>query len=1075
MTSDNFSFLNTRWPPLAQVATTAERNTYQDPNTCISKFRLFAETMAKYISAFEEVDEPNGMTQVDRLRLLNQEQLLPKAICDLFHLLRKTGNKATHNPLYGTVEEAKTIHHTSFQLAVWYMEVYGDWDFQAPDYQTPEENQIMDQEELDNLTEQYEKKIASIENELQHIRSQQVDTQDQVKKQRRRNSQYLADHIQLTEKQTRKIIDQQLEKSGWEVDTESVRYSQGARPEPNKNKAIAEWPLKNRFADYALFIGTKLVGLIEAKKESKDVMSDIEQVKDNAQRIQQIDNEEILGPWGDLYVPFLFATNGRPYHQQIEQKSGIWFHDARKPTNHSKPLQGWYTPDGLEKLLQQDIDQAEQQLSQETFDYLRLRDYQVNAIKAIEQAIQQQKHEILIGMATGTGKTRMAIGLIYRLIKSGRFQRILFLVDRTALGEQAEAAFKDSKLENANTFYEIYNLQSLTDQAPEKETKVQIATVQGMLRKVFAQDEKQATIDQYDCIVVDEAHRGYTLDREMSEFEVTFRDHHDYVSKYRQVLDYFDAVKIGLTATPALHTREIFGDPVFHYSYREAVVEGYLIDHEPPIQFETSLKKHGIKWSKGENVDVFDTKSRSIQQELLEDEINLEVTQFNTKVVTKNFNRVVINELVQYISPDDEGKTLIFAATDDHADLIVRLLKQAFDELYGEVEDQAIKKITGSIDNPSMAIRRFKNERYPNIVVTVDLLTTGIDVPEITNLVFLRRVKSRILYEQMLGRATRRCEHIAKDHFTVFDAVGLYEALAPYSDMKPVVVHPQTSLLQLTEELNRMKEEEDIEQQMEQIIGKLQRKKQRMSEQGAADFQKLADGKEMDTFIKDLQDSSPSAAKDKINETLPAMQYLDQNLHHSHKQFISNHEDELLNVTRGYGKAEQPEDYLQSFEKYIKEHINEIPALSIVCQRPTDLTREGLKQLRLSLEKEGFTEKGLQTAWREAKNQDITADIIAFIRQLTLGDPLVSHEDRIKQTMRKIYEQRVWPPQQKKWLERIEKQLIQETLLHPEPEKAFDTEPFIQYGGYQRLNKIFKGQLPEIVAEINANLYQKID
>ncbi|GAB2536101.1 type I restriction-modification system endonuclease [Gracilibacillus alcaliphilus] len=1072
MSSENFYFLADRWPPLAQVAATAERNTYQDPNTCISKFRLFAETMAKYITAFEEVDEPYGMTQVDRLRLLYQEQILPQSICDLFHLLRKTGNKAAHEPLYGTIEEAKLIHHTSFQLAVWYMEVYGDWDFQAPPYQAPVENQVVDQSELEQLTEDYEAKIASIESELQHIRTQQVDIHDKVKKQRRKNSQYFAEHIQLTEKQTRKLIDQQLENHGWEADSETIRFSKGVRPEHGKNKAIAEWPLQNRYADYALFIGTKLVGLVEAKKESKDVMSDIEQVKDNARRVQQVAEEKIFEPWNDLYVPFLFATNGRPYHKQWEQKSGVWFLDGRKTTNHSKPLQGWYTPEGLEKLLQQDTDRAERQLAEETFDYLQLRDYQVKAIKAVEHAIQHQKREILIGMATGTGKTRMAIGLIYRLIKSGRFRRVLFLVDRTALGEQAEATFKASKLENASTFYEIYNLQSLTDKSPERETKVQIATVQGMLRKVFTQGESQATVDQYDCIVVDEAHRGYTLDRDMSDFEMEFRDQHDYVSKYRQVLDYFDAVKIGLTATPALHTREIFGDPVFNYTYREAVVEGYLIDHEPPIQFETALKKNGITWEKGANVDVFDTKTRSIKQELLEDEVSIEVTQFNTKVVTENFNQVIINELVQYISPDDDGKTLIFAATDDHADLVVRLLKSAFDDLYGEVEDQAIMKITGSIDNPSMAIRRFKNERYPNMVVTVDLLTTGIDVPEITNLVFLRRVRSRILYEQMLGRATRRCEHIAKDHFIVFDAVGLYEALAPYSDMKPVVVSPQTSLLQLTEELNRMSKEEDIENQVEQIIGKLQRKKQGMSDQGAAHFQKLADDKEIGTLIEELQDSTPQEAIDKINRILPAFQYLDENLHRNHKQFISHHQDELLNVTRGYGKAEKPDDYLQSFEQYIKDHMNEIPALSVVCQRPTDLTREELKQLRLVLEKEGYTEKNLQTAWRESRNQDIAADIIAFIRQLALGDPLISHEERIRQTMKKIYEQKAWPVQQKKWLERMEKQLIKESLLHPEPKHAFDAEPFIEYGGYERLNKIFKGQLPAIVEEINANLYK---
>src|SRR5699024_1460043 len=157
-------------------------------------------------------------------------------------------------------------------------------------------------------------------------------------------------------------------------------------------------------------------------------------------------------PWGDYQVPFLFATNGREYLQQIEQKSGIWFLDARKSTNHPRPLKGWYSPEGLKDLLKKDIDKAATDLEDENMDYLGLRGYQNEGIRAVENALSNDQRAILIAMATGTGKTRMAIGLIYRLVKADRFKRILFLVDRTALGEQAEAAFKDSKLENYQSF-----------------------------------------------------------------------------------------------------------------------------------------------------------------------------------------------------------------------------------------------------------------------------------------------------------------------------------------------------------------------------------------------------------------------------------------------------------------------------------------------------------------------------------------------------------------------------------------------------------------------------------------------
>jgi type I restriction enzyme, R subunit len=1070
----NFKFLEEKWSILSKIGETAERNVHQDPNTAISKLRIFAETIAKFIVAAENIKEDRDTRQVDRLNALYYDQILPKEIYDLFNIIRLKGNKVAHDASYGDVKEAKALLHMAFRIGVWFMEVYGDWNFQAPTYQEPKPEKFTSQKELEEITKAYEQKLAHLEEELEQIRKKQQNVTDTDKRYRKRQSQKVGTNLNLTEAETRILIDQQLRDAGWEVDSEKLRYSKGARPEKGKNRAIAEWPLKKGSADYALFIGLEFVGIIEAKRASKDIPSDIEQAKEYARLVVPRANEIIHEPWGDYFVPFLFATNGRPYLKLLEQKSGIWFLDARKSTNHPRPLQNWYSPEGLKRLLEQDIKKAEDALRDEKFDYLKLRPYQVNAIKAVEKALEEQKREILVAMATGTGKTRMAIGLVYRLIKSKRFNRILFLVDRKALGEQAEDAFKESKLESFHTFTEIYELQSLHDKKPNKETKVHIATVQGMLKRLFYEEEtaNKPTVDQYDCIIVDEAHRGYTLDREMSDLEIEIRDHEDYVSKYRKVLEYFDAVRIGLTATPALHTTQIFGDPVFTYSYREAVVEGYLVDHEPPYQFETVLKKNGIKWAKGEEVNVYDTITRTISQEKLEDELNIEVAQFNTKVVTENFNRVIIEELVNHISPYDEGKTLIFAATDDHADLVVRLLKKELEKTYGEIEDNAVMKITGSIKDPSGAIKRFKNERYPNIVVTVDLLTTGINVPSITNLVFLRRVRSRILYEQMLGRATRKCNEIQKDHFKIFDAVGIYEILKPYTSMKPVVTRPSIPLTQLVDELDTIKREDHLQEHQEQILAKIQRKKRHWTAKQEQDFKVLSGGKTVDQFIDWIKQLKPADLPKELREYKSIFRYLDENQDRENKQYISDHEDQLLSVTRGYGNADKPEDYLESFGKFIKENLNKIPALMIVCQRPSDLTREELRKLMLELDQRGFTEKNLQAAWRDAKNEDIAADIIAFIRQQALGDPLISHEERIKNAMKKIYQKKAWPPVQKKWLERIEKQLLQECVLHPDPEKAFEYEPFKSQGGFKQINRIFKGELADIILEINTNLYK---
>ncbi|WP_044641176.1 type I restriction-modification system endonuclease [Risungbinella massiliensis] len=1074
MSSHNFYFLHEKWELLSRLGEAAERYIYQDPNASISKLRLFCETTAKYVMALEEIEEKQKMTQVDRLYELNKHDLLTREISDLFHLIRKKGNSASHDATYGEVAEAKTLHRMAFRIGVWLMETYGDWQFQAPDYQEPKQKEMISASEIEKLTEEYEEKLSHLEDELKRILQAQQELQNKEKQARRKQGTRSGSNLKLTEEETRVLIDQQLRDAGWEVDTWQLRFSKGTRPQKGKNRAIAEWPLQKGYADYALFVGLELVGLIEAKRASKDIPADIEQAKTYAKLVVKHSDEQIHEPWGDYFVPFLFATNGRPYLKQLEQKSGIWFLDARKSTNHPKALQDWYSPEGLKRLLTQDVQKAEQTLRDEKFDYLKLRPYQVNAIQSVEDALSQKQQKILLAMATGTGKTRTAIGLIYRLIKAKRFNRILFLVDRTALGEQAEAAFQDSKLESFHTFTEIYELQSLRDKKPNPETKVQIATVQSMMKRLFFQEDAKdkPTVDQYDCVIVDEAHRGYTLDGNMSELELEIRDHQDYVSKYRKVLDYFDAVRIGLTATPALHTTEIFGPPVYNYSYREAVVEGYLVDHEPPFEFDTQLKKNGIHFKRGQEVETYDTKTQTVAKEYMQDETNIQVTQFNTKVITENFNRVITEELVNHLDPYGEAKTLIFCATDDHADMVVSLLKKTLADVHGEIEDNAVMKITGSIHDPSGAIKRFKNERYPNIVVTVDLLTTGIDVPAISNLVFLRRVSSRILYEQMLGRATRKCDEIGKDHFKIFDAVGIYNALKAYSDMRPVVTRPQVPIMQLVDELDKIVEEKDLKKHQEQIIAKIQRKLRNMSDKQEQTFQTLAGGQSVEKFIETIKQTNlPDLAKE-LTKHKTLLQYLDENKDRESKQYISKHEDELIGVTRGYGEKEKPEDYLTAFGNYIRENRNKIPALMVVCQRPSDLTREELKKLRLELDQLGYSEKSLQTAWRDAKNEDIAADIIAFIRQQALGDPLVSHEERIKSAMKKVYQMKVWPPVQKQWLERIEKQLLHESILHPDPEKAFDYEPFKSRGGYKQLDKIFKGELANIVQTINQNLYR---
>lgn len=889
-----------------------------------------------------------------------------------------------------------------------------------------------------------------------------------------------SEDIELDEAATRKLIDRQLRDAGWEVDSTRLTFEHGVRPTKGKNLTIAEWPTlaegKEGWADYVLYAGLQVVGVVEAKRKHKDVMGVLPQAKRYSLGYL-VQGDEVLpegSPWLDKNgaaqkVPFLFATNGRPFLRQLRTKSGIWFLDARRPQNHAVPLEGWYTPEGLLDLLKQDVDDAHAKLKVEPMPYID-REYQKNAILAVEKGLEEGKRELLVAMATGTGKTRTCIGLCYRLLKTKRFRRVLFLVDRNALGKQTADALKDLRLENLQTFTDIFDVKELADLRPDRETKLQIATIQAMVKRVLGPHDEGSEpdippVDQYDCIVVDECHRGYLLDRELSDREFLFRDEDDYVSKYRRVLDHFDAAKIGLTATPALHTKEIFGAPVFSYSYREAVVDGFLVDHEPPIRIVTKLARDGIHYDAREEVLVLDRSTQTVKKEELEDEIQFDVETFNRRVITEHFNRAVLGELANHIDPEQDEKTLIFAATDEHADMVVLLLKEALKAKYGEVDNDAVAKITGQTDRPLEAIRRYRNERQPNIVVTVDLLTTGIDVPKIANLVFLRRVRSRILYEQMIGRATRLCPEIGKERFRIFDAVDLYSALKDVTDMKPVVVNPFVTFEQLVKEVVEGKEEEFRRASIDEFLAKLQRKKRALKGEAEERFQTAA-GMGVKELAQFLKKSAVGDAADYLKAHPALAGFLDRTTGSvAYKMVVSEKVDELREVTRGYGKhgSRPPGDYLEAFRAFVSNNLNKLPALLVVTQRPKDLTREDLRQLKLALDQEGFSEKSVQTAWRDQKNEDIAATIVGYIRQLALGSPLVPYSERVDRALQRLRKAHKLTDPQSKWLDRIAKQVKLETVVD---KASLDAGQFKADGGFARLNKVFDGKLESLLGEL---------
>jgi len=584
----NFDFLKKHQEWLYKLAESAELNFSSDPNTSLIKIRQLGEAIAQSIAARIGVESGNNIKQIDLLRDLDYNLRLDDNVRDAFHTIRKLGNTATHKFDSTSHRDALKAIMVGHALAMWFHITFGGSaakGFKIKKFVKPQdpseyvrsleaqveqlktesqrtseriktaeqlsqieaekakaereraEKMSADKAAWEQVAEEHEAKLAEYrakmdEANILYKATFQAKPKDEQAAELKRIEKSL---FEMDEAETRVIIDQQLVDAGWEADTVNIRHADriingkkipGSRPEPNKNKAIAEWPTESGPADYALFIGMTLVGVIEAKKNAKNVYGAIDQAKRYARGIENLPEDVEVTQYGEFNTPLTFATNGRAYLKQLEQESGIWFLDVRDNTNRRKALKGWYSPQEIKTYLRQTPQQANTELDDMGFDYeLKLRDYQQKAILKVEKAIKDGKERAMVAMATGTGKTKTCIALVYRLLKAERFRRILFLVDRSALGEQATVDFGEVKMESiTNSFADTFEVLGIEPDKsavpfPEDDTKVHIATVQGLVKRIMYPSDNGAKpgVGQYDCIVVDECHRGYLLDRELSE------------------------------------------------------------------------------------------------------------------------------------------------------------------------------------------------------------------------------------------------------------------------------------------------------------------------------------------------------------------------------------------------------------------------------------------------------------------------------------------------------------------------------------------------------------------------------
>lgn len=878
----------------------------------------------------------------------------------------------------------------------------------------------------------------------------------------------------------RKLIDPKLVAAGWKV----VTHDASRHLSEFNHCAITEYPTDNGPADYALCVDGQILGIVEAKKLSLGPQNVLTQ----AERYSRgLTNNPLR--FGDFCVPFLYSTNGEI----------IWHHDIRHPHNRSREISVFHTPAALRETLERDFQSAAQALLNLPNDHKLIRPYQVECNTEIEKAILNRKRHMLVAMATGTGKTFTMVNQVYRLMKSGIARRVLFLVDRRALAVQAVRAFSSFEAESGLKFdkiYELYSQKFQKDDFDENEkfdpkvlpnayltnpnpgqTFVYVSTIQRMTINLFGKgsvlggeddgEEDAAQIDipshAFDVIVADECHRGYTAQE---------------IAIWRATLDHFDAVKIGLTATPAAHTTTYFHNLVYRYEYERAIRENFLVDYDV-VSIKSDVRMNGTFLKEGELVGVVNTESGSEQMDLLEAEREVPTTDIEEKVTIPDSNRKILEEIKKYALKHEKEygrfpKTLIFAANDlphtSHTDQLVKMLRE---DVFNRGE-KFVEKITGRVDRPLQRIREFRNRPEPSIAVTVDLLSTGVDIPDLEFIVFLRPVKSRILFEQMLGRGTRKGEKFPdKSHFTVFDCFDgtLIEYFRNSTAITAMKVLPKTRTV--IDIIQDIWENKDRDYNITCLVKRLMRISKEMSGKAREKFSAFIPDGDLAKYAGGL----PEALKQDFSETMkllrnPSFQNLLIHYPRPERTFIKGYEvvDTVSSewiIRDSAGKEYKPSDYLAAFIKFIKENENEIEAIRVLLGRPAGWGTEALTELRKKLlaTEQRFDEKKLQKA-HEITHHKAMVDIISMVKHAAREDEeLFTAQERVQRAMMRITGRQSFTPEQMEWLDRIRVHLVQNLSINRDD---FDDIPvFSHHGGWGKANRVFSGQLTELLNDIN--------
>ncbi|MCL0040794.1 DEAD/DEAH box helicase family protein [Thermodesulfovibrionales bacterium] len=908
---------------------------------------------------------------------------------------------------------------------------------------------------------------------------------------------------QTPEQIARDKIDVMLQQAGWKVQgRKAVDFSAGL------GIAVREYPTDIGPADYALFVDRKPLGVIEVKPETEGYRLTVHEAQAEAYAQAQLKyvNNDVLA--------FVYESTG-----EITR-----FTNFRDPKPRARQVFSFHRPETFQEWLTRKKSLRTRIINLPPLEKRGLRDCQIVAIETLEQSFKDNFPRALIQMATGSGKTYTAITFIYRLLKFSYAKRVLFLVDTKNLGEQAEQEFMAYTPSDDNRkFTELYNVQRLKSSYVSKDSQVCICTIQRLysILKGEELDEKAEEVNPNEMfqpkkpmpVVYNEK-----IPLEFFDFIVIDECHRSIYNLWRQVLEYFDAFLIGLTATPDKRTFGFFNEnTVSEYPHERAVADGVNVGYDV-YTIETEITSQGARIEAKEYIDVREKLTRKKRWEQLDEEVTYKGVQLDRDIVNPSQIRNIIRAFKNKLSEIFPGraeipKTLIFAKTDSHADDIIEIAREEFAE-----GNDFCKKITYlSEENPKSILAQFRNSYNPRIAVTVDMIATGTDVKPLECLLFMRDVRSRNYFEQMKGRGTRilggddlkkvtPSAKANKTHFVIVNAVAVTKSLK--TDSRPLERKPTVPLKDLLGAVLMGVQDEDT---FLSLANRLTRMDRQITPAQQNKIKELSGGVPLGAVVNRLLDAhNPDRLEEKAKEIFKEdvdiapdekrKKAQDELAKHAQKVFTGTLNEYLENARKSLEQIidtvnidkvtftgwdtqakEEAENLVNDFKTFLEEHKDEIKALSIYYSQPyrrREVTYQMIKEVfdLINEKKPTLAPLRVWEAYAHIENVNIRspksalAALVGLIRRIVGIDKELTDYDTIaRRNFRDWVVQaqaghKHFNKEQMEWLYMIRDHIA--TSLHIEKDD-FDLSPFGERGGLGKLHELFGNETNKLIEELN--------